>query len=33
MENNYKFTPIIVEKNKDGKIELSEDKLKELPKP
>lgn len=30
MENNYKFTPIIVEKNKNGKIELSEDKLKEL---
>ena len=30
MENNYKFTPIIVEKNRNGKIELSEDKLKEL---
>ena len=30
MGNDYKFTPIIVEKNKDGKIELTEDKLKEL---
>lgn len=30
MGNDYKFTPIIVEKNKEGNIELTEDKLKEL---
>lgn len=28
--SEYKFTPIIIEKNKDGKLILDEEKLKEL---